>query len=411
MLDRQRILTQFKTEYFPNSLAALPGYSTVLGGFNEKLLPEPAIEAQNLSADEYREALRACKGMTLRQEIYELDVDQLEAGKQIPVRLFSTADHNCLIRRLQTKGANKYAVFHVIESEALSYHYELDLRPVTFPVDPKSIPSLQPDPRIAHTLNLSFDEYGNILQAIAAGYQRVQPCADPALTAHLDLIHKVQGESHLAYTEAHFTGDAIEPAAGSALMQYYRLRLPCEVQTFELTGIVPEQGFYFDLDELRGYKLSDTLPDQGSKPVGKLEYHELPNYTAPQKRKVEHARTLFFVDDPTNPVTFLKSPLPLGTLGKLGLPYEQYKLALTDALLNAVFTNGQLEETTPKGTTVHEQLNTWTISGYLNGVDATTTFGLDAGRPVLDALGHCGLCAGCRRSFLPPRGIHRSLRQ
>lgn len=127
-LDRQRILTQFQAEYFPNSLAALPGYSAVLIGFNEKPLPEPDLESQNLSTEEWREALRACKGMTLRQEIYELDVDQLEAGKQIPVRIFSAAAHNSNIRRLQPKGNNQHAVFLVTESEALSYHYELDLR-------------------------------------------------------------------------------------------------------------------------------------------------------------------------------------------------------------------------------------------------------------------------------------------
>src|SRR5207253_334713 len=103
-LDRQRILTQLQTEYFPNSLAAVPGYSALLTGFNEKPLPEPDLESQDLSDDEWREALRACKGMTLRQEIYELDVDELEAGNQIPVRLFSTASHNWHIRYLQPKG-------------------------------------------------------------------------------------------------------------------------------------------------------------------------------------------------------------------------------------------------------------------------------------------------------------------
>ncbi len=66
----------------------------------------------------------------LRQEIYELDVDALEAaGEHVPVRLFSAADHNCHIRRLQPQGANRHAVFLVTESEALTYHYELDLRP------------------------------------------------------------------------------------------------------------------------------------------------------------------------------------------------------------------------------------------------------------------------------------------
>ena len=52
-----------------------------LGDFRENALPEPDLAAADLSADEWREALRACKGMMLRQEIYELDVDALAAGR------------------------------------------------------------------------------------------------------------------------------------------------------------------------------------------------------------------------------------------------------------------------------------------------------------------------------------------
>ncbi len=360
--DRHRILTQFQAEYFPNSLAALPGYSALLAGFNEKPLPEPDLQSQDLSADEWREALRACKGMTLRQEIYELDVDQLEAGKQIPVRLFSTATHNCHIRRLQPKGNNQHAVFLVTESEALSYHYELDLRSVTFPADPGTIEPLKPDPRVAHTLNLSFDEYGNIQQSIAVGYKRARLFADSELTEHLGLIRDVQGEQHLAYTETHYTGDVIEPAAGTAIIQHYRLRVPWEVQTYELTGISPAHGRYFDLIELRGYHLSDILPDQGSTSVDKREYHE-PVHSGAEKRNVEHVVTLFFGDD-------LTTALGHGQLHRLGLTYETYKLALTKPLLQAVFGNKFDSDT-------ENAINTPTVSGYWKGTDLLGAAGAD----------------------------------
>ncbi len=121
-----------------------------------------------LTTDEWREALRACKGMMLRQEIYELDVDALARGEQQPVKLFSTAYHNCHIQRLQPRAENQHAVFHVTESEAITYHYELDLRPAT----------VTPDPRIAHTLNLSVDEYGNIQQSVAVVYPRLGKYTD-----------------------------------------------------------------------------------------------------------------------------------------------------------------------------------------------------------------------------------------
>src|SRR5262249_15122091 len=133
----------------------------------------------NLSADEWREALRACKGMMLRQEVCELDVAALELGEHRPVKLFTTAFHNCHIKLLQPKlpsplrwgipgiteepARQPHAVFLVTESEAITYHYELDLTPVT----------VQPDPRIAHTLNLKWDEYGNVQQSAAIVYPRL----------------------------------------------------------------------------------------------------------------------------------------------------------------------------------------------------------------------------------------------
>ena len=329
--DRKRILTQFSNEYFPNSLASMPGYSAVLSGFAEKPLPQPDFDQEQFSSDEWRQALRACKGMALRQEVYELDVDQLEAGKQIPVRLFSASTHNCTVRRVQPMGQNRHAVFHVTESESLSYHYELDLRPVTFPDDPQNVPSLTPDPRVAHTLSLSTDEYGNVLQSIAVGYRRVRPFSDPDFTQdQVNLIRSVQAEQHLAYTETRYTTDAIQPALATAMEQQYRLRMPAEVQTYELTGFTPATGFYFDLADLRTYHLTET--DAGSRQVEEIEYQELPNTNVQQKRKVEHVLTLYFNED-------LKTPLAHGDLNHLGLTYETYKLALTETLLKSVLGN------------------------------------------------------------------------
>ncbi len=333
--DGRPTLTQLQTEYFPNSLAALPNHSALLAGFNEKALSDPDLESQDLNADEWREALRACKGITLRTEVYELDVDRLEVGHQIPVRLFSAVAHNCHIRRVQPKGGNQHAVFLVTESEALTYNYELDLRPVTFPADPKQLPSLEPDPRVTHTLNWSFDEYGNVRQSIAVGYKRARLFDDADLTEHLSLIRDVQREQHVVYTETRYTGDAIEPKTGSAVIQHYRLRLSCEVQTCEITGVTPARGFYFDLSELQKYHWSDTLPDQGIKPVNNIEYQELPAAgpdPSVEKRKIEHVLTLFFSED-------LKTPLGSGQLNHLGLTYEQYKLAVTKPLLQAVLGN------------------------------------------------------------------------
>src|SRR5262249_53755285 len=95
-LDRETILSHFEEEYFPTWYEALdPKKKNVLGKFQENELPEPDLKVQGLSTEEWREALRACKGMTLRQEIYELDIGALEENNQHrPVKLFSTAYHN-----------------------------------------------------------------------------------------------------------------------------------------------------------------------------------------------------------------------------------------------------------------------------------------------------------------------------
>ncbi|MEO8339247.1 MAG: hypothetical protein ABI604_05930, partial [Nitrospirota bacterium] len=93
-LDRELILTHFEREYFPHWLKDRhPGLKIA---FHENPLPQPDLEAENLSVEEWREALRACKGMMLRQEVVELDIDALERIKDpehLPVKLFSTAYH------------------------------------------------------------------------------------------------------------------------------------------------------------------------------------------------------------------------------------------------------------------------------------------------------------------------------
>lgn len=328
-LHRECILNQFQEEYFPNWLNEA-GFSIDEDySFAERALPEPDLTHLDLSTREWREALRACKGMTLRREVYELDVDALEEGRHVPTKLFTAAVHNCQIRRIQPGADNRYAVFLVTESEALSYHYELDLRE----------PLLCPDPRITHTLVLKTNEYGQPLQQAAVAYPRVRDFTEgadeesPLPTGTEELIRRVQAELHVGYTETRYTKDV-------ELDDHYRLRMPYQVSTFELTGIGPEDeddrattgdpwdDIYFTLEELRRFRLSEIYQIEGTY-VETIPYHHLPTGAAPRKRLAEQARTLYFDE---NLVDFL----PLGELNHLGLPYETYTLALTDDLLDAI---------------------------------------------------------------------------
>ncbi|MEO7369130.1 MAG: SpvB/TcaC N-terminal domain-containing protein [Gemmatimonadaceae bacterium] len=363
-LNRQRILNQFADEYFPQRFAdRLPDPELSPAAFHEKPLPEPEL-SDDLNADEWREALRACKGSALRQEVYELDVDDLAARvpKHTPVRILSAATHNCHIELLQARSDSLHSVFLVTESEAITYNYELDLRES----------DVNPDPRIAHTLNLRIDEFGHVLQSVAVEYPRVEHDTDTILLpAERDLIDRVQQEQHLAYTENRFTSDTdiINDADN------YRLPVLYEVLTYELTGISPPDtddsltvdpwdDFYFTLDELQRYRLSDRHQTAGV-PVTVIPYQQRPSQTNPvpsEKRLVEHVRMLFFRESVSD-----VDPLPLRQQGRLGLPYETYKLALTGGLLTGVFG----AKLTPDALAT---LDNSKVSGYLSGTQLVTRF-------------------------------------
>ncbi len=330
VIKRKKILSQFEDEYFPNNLLS---DQTIESDFKEAELPEPDFDSVNLSAEEWREGLRSCKGMMLRQEVYELEIDSLEGEtpQHKPVKLFSSAFHNCHIQRIQEKGNNRHAVFLVTESEAITYHYEQDL----------IAEQLKPDPRVVHTLNLSTDEYGNVLESAAVAYKRSGSIKDhePLKTfieaQNLDditAIEDVQNELHIAYTQNNFTNDISD-------QEHYRLRVPYEVITYDITGIKPDR--YFTLNELR--ELNN---------LALIAYHKMPDNT-PQKRIVEHVRTKFFKDD-------ISGSLEFGELGTLGLTYEAYTLALTDELLTTIF-----GEKLKEGNTL-ELLNSSKKSGYLH---------------------------------------------
>ena len=273
-IGKESILRQFEREYYRNT------------AFAEYHLPDAVIEADELTPDELRQTHRACKGMTLRQEVYALD-DSPNAEHP-----FSAAEHNCHIRLLQPALGNRHAVFIVHESESVTYQYERE-------------PS---DPRIAHTLNTLIDEYGNVLESASVVYGR----AGTDTTLPIE-VQTEQARRHVTYTQNTFTNDVAADAA-------YRLRLLCDVRTYELTDAHPAAS-YFTPDEIRTAFLSAAL----------INYEAQPTNGIVQSRLVEHERTLFAKDSDVN------LPLGLGALESLGLKYESYKLAYTPTLLTHLY--------------------------------------------------------------------------
>jgi RHS repeat-associated protein len=310
-----RILDQFAHEYFQNP------------DFSEYHLPATILPA-GMTAIEMREALRACKGMVLRQEVYGLDDAPVSS---IP---YSVAEHNCHIQMLQPR------VFLVTESEAISYYYERNTR----------------DPRIAHSLNIGIDELGNVLQSAAVVYPRQSPPAGlPAA------VTSEQQKQHITYTLSRFTNDLIDPA-------HYRLRVLCDTQGFELTGVNAAAN-YFSLTEL----------ENGFASASPINYEDVSD-GSPQKRGIEEQRTLFLKNDTTG-------PLPLGLLGSLGLAYESYRKTLTLGLLTASFGTrvAQADLITALTEGKYTRSDDYKASGLFPATDADDECWLPSGKPVYPA--------------------------
>lgn len=360
-IDRQQILSQFRHEYFQ------PG--------NEHELPEPDFEGVSLTTDEMREALRACKGILLRQEVYELDVDALKANREVPTKLFSTVFQNCSIKLVQPMATNRHSVFHVLENESITYHYELDLRQ----------PGATPDPRIVHNLNLNIDHYGNVLESVAVVYKRANTFADDSLDAEqVSLINNIQNQHHLTYTENRYTDDDVNGPDN------YRLPLACQARTYELTGIGPSSNGYYTLAQLRDYNLSDFYQTPNSNhAVSEILYQSIADYVTVQKRLIDHSRTLYFAENHSDPMDF-------GKFNRLGIQYEIYTLALTDNLLDAVFGNQKLTQS------VKDKLSNSQISGYQSGSDLTEKLGTDTSGQYWMRSGIAGFAADAKEHFYLP---------
>lgn len=80
-------------------------------------LPLPTLPA-GLTPQECREALRSCKGMMLRQEVYALDGTSLQESP------YSVGKNTWQIRLLQPSGSNQYAVFFSFKTESAQFSDE-----------------------------------------------------------------------------------------------------------------------------------------------------------------------------------------------------------------------------------------------------------------------------------------------
>jgi RHS repeat-associated protein len=232
------------------------------------------------SAEEEREACRALRGRTLRQEVYALD------DTPAAVHPYFTSEHCYQVQMLQPRHDHSYASFQAWELEALTCHYERN----------------PDDPRISHELTLEVDEYGNVTKAASVGYQRRVP-AFPEQESPL-----------LSYTE-HDVINVTDQAG------WYRVGLPAESRTYELTGITPGPGNpLYD-----PYVLCADAADAADIP-----FEATATMASPQRRLIARSRTIYDGDDLSGPLSFCQAD-------PLALVHAVYRLHYTPGLLASIF--------------------------------------------------------------------------
>lgn len=156
-----------------------------------------------------REAHRALEGAVLRTELYGLDNSSLRDNP------YSVAETQRHVKLLQKRAANKYAVFLTQPRETIAYDYERNPQ----------------DPRIAQDFVLETDSYGHVTRVCHLVYGRrkagiSEQTTLKALCETADYIHLIDDRCYL-------------------------LGVPKQNKSYELKGLIPDQGNYFSFAGLK----------------------------------------------------------------------------------------------------------------------------------------------------------------
>ncbi len=122
----------------------------------------------------------------------------------------------------------------------------------------------------------------------------------------------LQAQMLITSTETVYTNDAVNS-------QYYRLRLPYDVKTYQLHGATQPVGAFWQAAALKDVLDSAGVTDYADAPTG-----------AEEKRLVARRRTTFYNSSIT-------AELSAGSLEALSLPYTTRTLAFTQKLVNDIY--------------------------------------------------------------------------
>ncbi|HEV7230875.1 MAG TPA: SpvB/TcaC N-terminal domain-containing protein, partial [Bacteroidia bacterium] len=288
----QKMYHHLQQEYYPQNLLKSGQISdpAVIAALQTYDLPETPLPA-GISTEEFAEYSRSLKGLPLRQEVYSD-----EGSPDLQMHPYTVTQYNYDVQMLQPRSQQCYAVFLSHEKEKLIFNFERN------PLDP----------RIAHSMNLTIDPFGNVIDAASVIYGRKKP--DPKLPLASDRAK--QTAQYITWSHNNYTAPIDTDIC-------FRLPVSCEAETWELNAPLPATN-YFTCDELKQIFNAASV---------KL-YEQTTGLN--EKRKIEHARTLFLRND-------LNGPMPLGQLDTRGLPCENYLLAFTPTLLQSLYGGKQDE--------------------------------------------------------------------
>lgn len=245
-----------------------------------RMVEEDVLERPELmTPDEKEEAVRALRGRVYRNEVFL-------TGQTDPCRVSVSSG---VVRMLQPKGQNRHAVFLAMDGQQLSKTYE-------------DVPS---DPRFTQSLNLSFDEYGNVLEAAQIAYPRSG--SDSSTPGK---VSEIQSRATVTYQRNEFSEDLLSG-------DVHLLRVQTGSFAFSLNGLTRQGAFYGTADFARE-RIQGLLHLEGGD------------------------QTLFLDAS-------LRAPLPWKKIAFPLIPCDSYQLAFTPETLSAVYGGKVTEEMLVEG--------------------------------------------------------------
>ncbi|MCC6371687.1 MAG: hypothetical protein IT236_11830 [Bacteroidia bacterium] len=254
-LNGKDIRDYYRPEFFDKDVSA-------------KLFPNDELNLNgNSDGATIHEAYRALKGQNLRHELYGLD------GTEWANNPYTVSENQSLVKLLQTRGNNPYAVFHIHSKETISYQYERN----------------PADPMVSQDFTLEIDDYGSVLRSCKIAYPR----RGEALQQQ-KLIRAVMQQAiftHLNTSQAH-----------------YLLSIPVEQKSYELNELQTDPDGYFRFLSLKQH-VENLLPtasllnwsrnyyfdaDKNSElPLGAVSPEALPSRTETAELDITQTQHLF----------------------------------------------------------------------------------------------------------------------